>query len=99
MVAIDLSKLSLADANKYLRTLHEVERLSCEESLAQFVRSAWHVLEPSTPLLWNWHLDVLCGYLQALYDGRLRSRRLVINIPPGTAKSLVVSVFYPAWIW
>ena len=99
MGAIDLSKLSLADANKYLRTLHEVERLSCEESLAQFVRSAWHVLEPSTPLLWNWHLDVLCGYLQALYDGRLRSRRLVINIPPGTAKSLVVSVFYPAWIW
>ena len=99
MGAIDLSRISLAEANKYLATLHEVERLSCEESLSQFIRSAWHVLEPATPLVWNWHLDVLAGYLQALYDGRLRSRRLVINIPPGTAKSLIVSVFYPAWVW
>jgi len=28
-----------------------------------------------------------------------RNSRLVINIPPGHMKSLMVSVFWPAWIW
>ncbi len=28
-----------------------------------------------------------------------RGSRLVINIPPGHMKSLLVSVFWPAWIW
>jgi len=81
-----------------LSTISAVEeKKRCENSLAEFVRSAWHVVEPSTTLVWNWHLDTLCGYLEAVYEGRVK--KLIINIPPGTMKSLVVSVFFEAWIW
>lgn len=63
------------------------------------MQGGWHVLEPDVPLVWNWHLDVLCAYLEALFREELPSRFLIINIPPGTMKSLIVSVFYPAWVW
>lgn len=55
------------------------------------------MVEPGTPLLWNWHIDAICEHLQAVTDGRIR--RLLINIPPGHMKSLLVSVFWPAWVW
>lgn len=66
-------------------------------SLAQFVRLAWHVVEPGTDLAWNWHIDAICEHLEAVTAGRIR--RLIINVPPGHMKSLIVSVFWPAWIW
>lgn len=61
------------------------------------MREAWHVLEPNTPLVWGWHLDVLCDHLERVSRGEIT--RLLINIPPGTMKSLLVSVFWPAWEW
>lgn len=85
-------------AASVLHTLGQVEeRLQCEASLAEFVRRAWPIVEPTTPLVWNWHLDVLCAYLEAVWDGRIK--KLAVNIPPGTMKSLVIMVFFPAWGW
>jgi len=55
------------------------------------------VIEPGTPLIWNWHLDTICGYLEAF--GERRIKRLIITVPPGSMKSILVSVMYPAWIW
>lgn len=66
-------------------------------SLAGFIREAWHILEPDQPLVWNWHLDAICQHLEAVTDGKIT--RLLINIPPGTSKSLIVSVLWPAWEW
>lgn len=72
-------------------------------TLAEFVAAAWPVVEPSTPLVWNWHLNVLCEHVQAVLEGPKRegpwTQNLLINVPPGTMKSLVVSVFAPAWVW
>lgn len=75
----------------------EAVRVRCAGSLAAFVKAAWHVLNPDEKLIWNWHLDALCLHLEAVTDGRIN--RLLINIPPGTMKSLIVSVFWPAWEW
>lgn len=70
------------------------------DSLSRFVQGAWHVVEPSTPLVWSWHLDVLCNHVQALFeDAPGTPQNLAISIPPGSCKSLVVSVFLPAWMW
>lgn len=66
-------------------------------SLAGFVREAWHVVEPTAVLVWNWHLDALCAHLEAISDGRIN--RLLANVPPGSSKSLVVSVMWQAWEW
>lgn len=82
-----------------LEILRQAEKIACENSLAQFVRSAWHIIEPNTPLVWNWHLDTICGYLMAFHNNELPDKRLIINIPPGTLKSILVSVMYPAWTW
>lgn len=77
--------------------LLQLEKLQCERSLAQFVRSSWHIIEPGTPLVWNWHIDTVCGYLEAFSQGTIK--RLIVNIPPGTLKSIIVSVCFPAWEW
>ena len=84
------------DEEKYL-ILTEIDKRNCEKSLEAFTRSAWHIIEPGTKLSWNWHFDVICEYLQAVQDGRIN--RLIINVPPGTAKSTLVSVMFPAWLW
>lgn len=66
-------------------------------SLREFLWYAWHVVEPGTPLLWNWHIDAICEHLEAVTAGQIQN--LLINIPPGHMKSLIVSVFWPAWEW
>jgi hypothetical protein len=55
------------------------------------------VLEPETPFLPNWHVDAICEHLEAIAAGDLL--RLIINVPPGSAKSMIVSVLWPAWMW
>ena len=79
--------------------MEEIQAEMMRRSLARFVRAAWEVIEPATPLLWNWHLDVMCAHLQALVEQRLGFQNLVINVPPGSMKSTIVSVCLPAWIW
>lgn len=75
----------------------EVEREACRRSLATFVREAWAVLEPGQKYIHGWHVDAICEHLEAITAGELT--RLLINIPPGTMKSTLVSVFWPAWEW
>lgn len=67
-------------------------------SFAGFVKEAWHVIEPGTPLKWNWHLDAMCQHLEAVSYGRL-SPWGIINVPPGSSKSTIVSVLWQAWEW
>lgn len=55
------------------------------------------MLEPNAVLVWNWHLDAICSHLEAVTDGRIN--RLLINVPPGSSKSLIVSVLWQAWEW
>jgi predicted phage terminase large subunit-like protein len=66
-------------------------------SLADFVKMFWPIVEPTTRLCWNWHIDAICEHLQAVSEGHIR--KLLINIPPGHMKSLLVSVMWPAWTW
>jgi predicted phage terminase large subunit-like protein len=78
--------------------LKELTKLDCEMSLAEFVRTFWHELEPiSRRLVWGWHLDAICDHLEAVTNGEVS--RLLINVPPGGMKSMLVSVFWPAWEW
>ena len=72
-------------------------RQQAEGDLQQFVQAAWPILEPTTPLQWNWHLELLCEYLKQAACGRCR--RLIVNVPPRSMKSLLCTVFYPVWRW
>lgn len=68
-------------------------------SLAEFFRESWSILEPTTPLIWNWHLQAICDHVQALLEGRIPKGNLYINVPPGSSKSRIVSVCTTAWWW
>lgn len=55
------------------------------------------MLEPATPLKWGWALDAICEHLEAVTAGECR--RLLMNVPPGSMKSLLTGVIWPAWEW
>lgn len=74
----------------------ELIRARCA-TLSGFVREAWHVLEPANPYIHGWHVDAICEHLEAITSGEIN--RLLINVPPGTMKSLLSGVFWPAWEW
>ena len=62
-----------------------------------FVEAAWDIVEPAKAFMPNWHIDAICDHLEAVTDGHILN--LLINIPPGHAKSLLVSVLWQAWVW
>ena len=85
-------------------TLRAIEKRKCEMSLAAFVRAAWNVIEPGQPYVHGWHIDFICAHLEAITNGQLNDdgtfyNRLLVNVPPGTMKSLLIGVFWPAWEW
>ena len=76
------------------------DEIDCElagRQLREFVRQAWAVVEPATPFVPGWHIDAIVEHLDAV--SRRQIRNLLINVPPRHMKSLLVSVFWPAWEW
>src|SRR5712671_1789856 len=74
-------------------------------TLKAFVHAAWHILEPVSPLVWNWHLSLTCQYLTLIRDEQFKDicgkelEGIIFNVPPRTMKSLLISVFFPIWVW
>jgi hypothetical protein len=89
--------LKLPVVIKVLPSRIEIQKERCERKLFYFVQSSWSLVEQATPFIDNWHIGFLCEYLEALYT--LHIQNLIINIPPGHAKSLICSVFFPTWVW
>src|SRR5260221_10773988 len=73
------------------------EAYEMRKSFKLFAKSAWNAIEPGTPLLWNWHLGVICDHLQAVYERKIK--RLAITLAPGHAKSSFISQLFPDWCW
>ena len=96
--------ITLARPIDKVATLRAIEKRKCEMSLAAFVKAAWSVIEPGQPYVHGWHIDFICAHLEAITDGDLNAdgtfyNRLLVNVPPGTMKSLLIGVFWPAWEW
>jgi len=64
------------------------ERLFLEGSFHEFVKAAF---------IHGWHTIALCEHLEAAIRGQIH--KLLINIPPRTGKSNIISVMLPAWVW
>jgi predicted phage terminase large subunit-like protein len=61
-----------------------------------FVHKTFLSLNPNQMYMSNWHIDMIAEYLRAAELGQVR--RLIINMPPRSLKSLCISVAWPAWI-
>jgi predicted phage terminase large subunit-like protein len=75
-------------------------RYRCLEKLSFFVKEFWEEIV-ANELVWNWHMDVLCDVIQES-DERVFKRLpklfdTIINVPPGTSKTKIVSVLSTAW--
>jgi predicted phage terminase large subunit-like protein len=68
----------------------------CRGSLLAFMREAWPLVE-RRPFSDNWHIGAICEHLEAVTAGEIR--RLIVNVPPRSTKSLTTAVFWPAWEW
>ena len=92
---LQVVEAEIADREKQERLAEETHILT--NDLGLFVREGWFELEPLTPIMWNWHIDAICDHLTAISKGEIR--RLQIWVPPGSMKSRMVSIFWPAWEW
>lgn len=68
-----------------------------EQSLYEYIKQAWQVLEPSTRFIDGWHIGCLAEHLEAITAGQIT--RFICNVPPRYMKSLNVSVCWPTWEW
>lgn len=64
--------------------------------LRYFVRKVFVTLHPTAIYLPNWHIDAIVYQLMRVNAGE--TRRLLINQPPRSLKSICVSVAYVAWL-
>jgi predicted phage terminase large subunit-like protein len=79
------------------QALIQIDQELCKRSLHEFVQMAWSLIEPGKQFYDNWHIRAICEHLQAVTNGDIK--RLIINVPPGSMKSLNTCVFWPAWSW
>jgi hypothetical protein len=96
-IAAALQVAALSPAEQRGRLAAAQLKQAAEDSLRFFVEQAWPVLEPGTKFIPGIHVDAVCLHLQAMIEGRIKD--LIVNIPPGFAKSMISAVFMPAWVW
>lgn len=65
-------------------------------NLVEYVRRVYSIIDPINPYKHNWHIDLICEYLNACQKGEIK--RLIINIPPRFMKSITCSVAFPSWL-
>src|SRR6266849_3799049 len=84
------------------RRLRETAQL--ESSLSSFFRAAWNVIEPETELCWSWHYEYIAELLELISSGQFKQvypdkLGLIVNVPPRTAKSSLITIAWPVWTW
>lgn len=92
-------RIARARRNDFARIANDREgiRRTCEGSLYAFAQEFWSILEPSRPFVGGWAIEAVATHLEAVTSGDIQY--LLVTIPPGMMKSLLVSVFWPAWEW
>lgn len=74
----------------------EKEKLRLEGRFYFFMRDAWPHFDPAD-FVDNWHLEDICDHMQAVAEGYIP--RLLLNEPPRTGKTAILSVCFCAWVW
>lgn len=71
-------------------------------SLYHFMQWFWPVIS-NQEFKGNWHIEILCKELEEIAT-RVGNRQqklhdLIINVPPGTTKTILCSIMFPTWCW
>jgi predicted phage terminase large subunit-like protein len=76
--------------------MDRVLRAILRTELPFFIRKVFVTISPGETYLHNWHVDAIAHQLMRVHSGE--GRRLLINQPPRSLKSICVSVAYVAWL-
>lgn len=100
-VAVSPYSEAFAEVDAALERLEKGERwyeeaLRLRQDFGRFIIAAWPLVVPRS-FIPTWHLQTIAEHVQAAYEREIL--RLIVTIPPGFAKSSVLSVFGPAWLW
>ena len=87
---------SLLTPDGIARFKDQVEKSICEDSLYDFLKTAWPAFDPA-PFVGGWHLEAICEHLQAVSAGDIK--RLLINIRFRSSKTSAVAIAWPVWTW
>ena len=68
----------------------------CQTDFVGFIQKAFYTLTPNAALRMNFHVEALAFYLELVRLGKIR--RLIVNIPPRSLKSIITSVAFPAFV-
>src|SRR5262245_54065178 len=83
---------AVAAKNKMDRRLQAILRTE----LRYFVRKVFSTVSPGEVFSDNWHIDAIVYQLMLVHQGL--NRRLLINQPPRSLKSICASIAYVAWL-
>jgi predicted phage terminase large subunit-like protein len=61
-----------------------------------FSQRCFSTLNPGATFLPNWHIEALAYHLELVRMGKIR--RLIVNMPPRSLKSIICSVAFPAFV-
>lgn len=89
--------MSEVDDNLIVYYEELIKRAKAKESLFEFTKQAWSLLEGGKPFIDGWHIQAICEHLEAVSKGEIRN--LLINMPPRHSKSSLISVMWPTWHW
>jgi len=77
--------------------LFAARRELAKRSLLEYAKQAWPILEPGRKMVQGWPIEAIAEHLEAVSRGEIQ--HLLINVPPGSMKSLMTRVFWPTWEW
>ena len=80
----------------------QVRREKNNRSLFEFIKYFWPQVS-NDEFKSNWHIEYLCRELEKVAirvaKGLPKEYDLIINVPPGTTKTLTCSIMFPVWCW
>ncbi|HUW67303.1 MAG TPA: phage terminase large subunit [Candidatus Nanoarchaeia archaeon] len=79
-----------------------IDRELCKRSLYYFLQYFWDIVS-SHSFRENWHIKYLCDELETIAK-RVGNRQprlydLIVNVPPGSTKTITCSIMFPIWCW
>lgn len=83
--------------------IEAVKAERCRRSLFYFMKEFWSEVS-SQEFIPNWHIEkVLCPELEKLArrvaQNLPKEHDLIINVPPGTTKTITCTIMFPVWCW
>jgi hypothetical protein len=82
--------------NQSINKIDETLSLLVKKEFLVFLTIAFSIINPGEKFLANWHLDIIAEYLHEVTKGNIK--RLIINLPPRSLKSITANVAWPAWL-